>query len=31
MGLVIRAHHEGLEFWQRNRAALQRVAWLDRQ
>jgi hypothetical protein len=27
MGFVIRAHRDGLEFWQRNRAALQRVGW----
>lgn len=30
MGVVIRAHHDGLEFWQRNRTALQRARWTDR-
>lgn len=27
MGLVVRAHHDGLQFWQRNLVALQKVAW----
>jgi hypothetical protein len=30
MGVVVRAHHDGLQFWQRHRAALQRTAWTDR-
>ena len=29
MGLVIRAYHEGLEFWEQNRAALRRMPWHD--
>ena len=27
MGTVARAHHDGIHFWQRNRAVLQRVVW----
>jgi hypothetical protein len=27
MGLVARAHHDGVDFWRRNQAGLQRVAW----
>lgn len=27
MGIVARAHQEGVHFWQRNRATLQRVRW----
>ena len=27
MGVVARAHHDGLEFWQRHRATLQRMSW----
>lgn len=27
MGFVIRAHHDGLQFWQRNRVGLQRASW----
>jgi len=27
MGIVARVHHDGVQFWQRNRAALQRIAW----
>ena len=27
MGVVARVHHDGGQFWQRNRAALQRVEW----
>lgn len=27
MGTVIRAHHDGVHFWQRNRRLLQRVEW----
>jgi hypothetical protein len=27
MGLVARAHHDGVQFWQRNRPALLRVGW----
>lgn len=29
MGVVARAHHDGLQFWQRNRPAIQRAAWSD--
>lgn len=28
MGTVARAHQEGIEFWQRNRAVLQRTRWI---
>jgi len=28
MGLVVRAHHDGLQFWQINRAGVQRTAWI---
>jgi hypothetical protein len=28
MGIVARAHHGGIEFWQRNRAALQQERWI---
>jgi magnesium-transporting ATPase (P-type) len=28
MGLVVRAHHEGIQFWQRNRAGVQQAAWI---
>lgn len=28
MGVVARAHHAGIDFWQRNRAAIQRTRWL---
>jgi hypothetical protein len=27
LGIVARAHHDGLQFWQRNRAARQRTTW----
>jgi len=27
MGLVVRAHRDGLQFWRRNRIGLQRVGW----
>ncbi len=27
MGVVARAHHDGIQFWQRRRTALQRTAW----
>jgi predicted nuclease of predicted toxin-antitoxin system len=27
MGIVARAHHDGIDFWQRNRPALRRVQW----
>jgi hypothetical protein len=27
MGIVARVHHDGIEFWQRNRPGSQRVAW----
>lgn len=27
MGIVARVHHDGIQFWQRNQAALQRVGW----
>ena len=27
LGIVARAHHDGLQFWQRNRAARQRAVW----
>ena len=30
LGVVARASHDGLQFWQRNHAALQRAAWSDR-
>lgn len=30
MGAVVRVHHDGIQFWQRNRAGLQRVAWVER-
>lgn len=30
MGMAARAHHDGLQFWQRHRAALQRTGWSDR-
>ena len=29
LGIVARVHHDGVQFWQRNRAALQRVAWAE--
>ena len=29
LGIVARAHHDGLQFWQRNRAARQRAVWSD--
>ena len=29
MGMVVRAHHDGLQFWPRPGAALQRMAWSD--
>jgi hypothetical protein len=28
MGVVARAHHEGIDFWQRNDAALHRERWI---
>lgn len=28
MGIVARVHHEGVDFWQRNRAALQSARWI---
>jgi hypothetical protein len=28
MGIVARAHQEGIDFWQRNRAVLQRSQWI---
>lgn len=28
MGIVARVHHDGIEFWQRNHAALQRERWI---
>ncbi len=27
MGTIARVHHDGISFWQRNRATLQRVEW----
>jgi len=30
MGMVASAHHDGIQFWQRHRAALQRAVWRDR-
>lgn len=27
LGIVARAHHDGIHFWQRNRTALQRAGW----
>jgi hypothetical protein len=27
MGVISRIHHDGIQFWQRNQAALQRVKW----
>ena len=29
MGIAARAHHDGIQFWQRNRAAVQGVGWID--
>jgi len=29
LGLVARAHHDGVHFWQRNRAALQQAGWTE--
>ena len=29
MSIVARAHHDGIRFWRRNQAALQRAAWVD--
>ena len=29
-GLVVRVHHDGIHFWQRKRAAIQRVGWAER-
>lgn len=28
MGIVARVHHQGIDFWQRNRAALQHARWI---
>ncbi len=28
MGVAARVHHDGVQFWQRNRAALQRAGWV---
>ena len=28
MGIVARAHHQGVDFWQRNRAVLQNLRWI---
>jgi hypothetical protein len=28
MGIVARAHHKGIEFWQHHRAVLQRARWI---
>ncbi|MDE3100337.1 MAG: hypothetical protein KGJ88_12775 [Verrucomicrobiota bacterium] len=28
MGVVARVHHEGIDFWQRNRAVLQHARWI---
>jgi hypothetical protein len=30
LGVVARAHHDGIQFWQRNRVALQRETWVDK-
>jgi len=30
MGIVARVHRDGVQFWQRNRAALQQVDWGER-
>ena len=30
LGIVARAHHDGLQFWQLRRVALQRTTWSDR-
>jgi hypothetical protein len=30
LGIVARAHHDGFQFWQLRRAALQRTTWSDR-
>jgi hypothetical protein len=27
LGIVARAHHDGIHFWQRGRAALQQIGW----
>jgi hypothetical protein len=29
MGLVLRAHHDGLQFWQWQHPALQRLRWFE--
>lgn len=29
MGLVVRAHHDGIDFWERRRLGLRRVAWVE--
>ncbi len=29
MGIALRAHHDGLHFWQWRRSALQRLPWLQ--
>lgn len=29
MGIVARVHHDGVQFWQRTRTALQRVGWAE--
>jgi hypothetical protein len=28
LGIVARVHHEGIEFWQRNRTTLQNMPWM---
>jgi hypothetical protein len=30
MGVVLRAHHAGIEFWHRQRPTIQRTGWIDR-
>lgn len=30
LGMVARVHHDGVQFWQRQRAALQQVEWAER-
>jgi hypothetical protein len=30
MGIVARVHHDGIQFWQRHRPALQTTRWMDK-
>ncbi|MBI2925146.1 MAG: hypothetical protein HYY24_05505 [Verrucomicrobia bacterium] len=29
MGIVVRVHHDGVQFWQRKQAGLQRLTWVE--